>query len=176
VIRKWTQYEEDSCRLPEGFTRIAYDADTRRYTFRDREGHIYMGAPGEEYGRMERLGSPVISRPVFDTDKTPPRRSSVPAPKTFHEILPPALILSTPLPSANNSPLKNARSSPPRTGASRFVNAVRRTAVPKMQIVAQNLRRPTSMGRARYSVNEDTERLLRRNSTGTISSKNSREI
>lgn len=30
--------------------RIAYDSDIRVYTFRDRAGVLYYGAPGEEYG------------------------------------------------------------------------------------------------------------------------------
>ncbi|KII96126.1 hypothetical protein PLICRDRAFT_82121, partial [Plicaturopsis crispa FD-325 SS-3] len=62
---RWTQYDEvsnricklrddqqDSARLPEGFRRIGYDADTQRYTYRDEEGRIYMGAPGAEYGEL----------------------------------------------------------------------------------------------------------------------------
>lgn len=30
--------------------RIAYDADTKIYTFRDSEGKLFNGPPGEEYG------------------------------------------------------------------------------------------------------------------------------
>ncbi|KAF9530772.1 hypothetical protein CPB83DRAFT_850279 [Crepidotus variabilis] len=44
---------DDSTRLPAGFKRIAYDADSGRYTFRDRtDGKLYIGKPGEEYGVM----------------------------------------------------------------------------------------------------------------------------
>jgi hypothetical protein len=47
---------EDSYRLPEGMTRIGYDADTQRYTFLDTSGEIYVGAPGEHYGVMRPAG------------------------------------------------------------------------------------------------------------------------
>jgi hypothetical protein len=146
---RWSQYEEDSYLLPEGFTRIAYDADTGRYTFRDRAGHIYVAAPGEPMKRLDRHSSST-SRPLFDTDKPRVRRSSDPGPppQTFQEILPSDLISSAP--------------PPPRTGPSKFIRAVRRTGLPKMQVVVRNLRRSTKMRRL---VNEDTERLLSRSST-----------
>lgn len=44
--------KQDACRLPEGFKRIAYDADTARYTFRDREGALWLSKPGESYGKL----------------------------------------------------------------------------------------------------------------------------
>jgi hypothetical protein len=67
---RWTQYDEvrqvvledgfddfrlasqDSYRLPEGITRIGYDADTSQYTFVDEEGIVYQGAPGAKYGLL----------------------------------------------------------------------------------------------------------------------------
>lgn len=49
---------QDATRLPEGMNRIAYDADTGRYTFRDEKGVLYQGAPGEEYGVMTPVSSP----------------------------------------------------------------------------------------------------------------------
>ena len=35
-------------------TRIGYDADTQRYTFRDSDGSIWQGPEGAEYGEMTR--------------------------------------------------------------------------------------------------------------------------
>jgi len=64
---RWTQYDEDASRLPQGVTRVGYDADTRVYTFRDKQGQFYEGAPGEEYGFMTPIGKkkkePESSRP-----------------------------------------------------------------------------------------------------------------
>lgn len=37
-------------RLPEGFKRIAYDSDTAKFTFRDRNGLLYQGEAGADYG------------------------------------------------------------------------------------------------------------------------------
>jgi hypothetical protein len=37
-------------RLPEGFKRIAYDSDSAKFTFRDRNGHLYQGEAGADYG------------------------------------------------------------------------------------------------------------------------------
>jgi hypothetical protein len=41
---------QDAHRLPPGFTRAGYDSNTRRYHFRDAEGRMYQGEPGEEFG------------------------------------------------------------------------------------------------------------------------------
>jgi len=169
---RWTQYDEDSYRLPEGVTRTAYDADTGRYTFRDQEGHIYRGAPRVKYGPMERICSPSQARPLCETG-TPLSRSSTfpntsPAPKTFRDILPSHLIIS-PSSARNTSPpcespsLSSVRSV--RNEPSQFVKAVRQTALPKIQVVVQNLRRSATMAK----------RLLRRNTgistktTGSVS-------
>ena len=37
-------------RLPEGFKRIAYDSDSAKFTFRDRNGSLYQGEAGADYG------------------------------------------------------------------------------------------------------------------------------
>ena len=34
--------------------RIGYDADTSRYIFRDRDGSLWQGPEGSEYGEMNR--------------------------------------------------------------------------------------------------------------------------
>ncbi|KOS22083.1 hypothetical protein ESCO_001962 [Escovopsis weberi] len=53
-----SRYDEDSDeeRLPEGMTRVGYDADTQTYTFRDADGSYWEGAPGCRYGRLTRVG------------------------------------------------------------------------------------------------------------------------
>jgi len=52
---RWTQYDEDDYRLPEGMKRIGYDADTMQYCFRDRDGSMWQGAEGADYGEMTRV-------------------------------------------------------------------------------------------------------------------------
>ncbi|KAF8808206.1 hypothetical protein BYT27DRAFT_7211772 [Phlegmacium glaucopus] len=52
---RWTQYDEDDYRLPEGMKRIGYDSDTTRYYFRDQDGSVWQGAEGAEYGEMTRV-------------------------------------------------------------------------------------------------------------------------
>ncbi|KAG1783447.1 hypothetical protein EV702DRAFT_1041115 [Suillus placidus] len=47
---RWTQYDEDDYRLPEGVKRVGYDADIGRYNFRDREGLVYKGPEGSKFG------------------------------------------------------------------------------------------------------------------------------
>ncbi|KAF9225218.1 carbohydrate-binding module family 50 protein [Gyrodon lividus] len=49
---RWTQYDEDDYRLPEGVKRIGYDSDTGRYYFRDQEGLTYQGPEGSEFGEL----------------------------------------------------------------------------------------------------------------------------
>ncbi|KAJ6617412.1 hypothetical protein B0H10DRAFT_1797371 [Mycena sp. CBHHK59/15] len=51
---RWTQYDEDDYQLPEGMKRIGYDADTRRYYFRDQDGSVWQGAEGAEFSEMTR--------------------------------------------------------------------------------------------------------------------------
>ncbi|OSD01202.1 carbohydrate-binding module family 50 protein [Trametes coccinea BRFM310] len=59
---RWTQYDEDSSRLPEGMQRVGYDSDTGRYYFRDRDGSLWEGPQGAEYGEMRRVaGAPVVT-------------------------------------------------------------------------------------------------------------------
>ncbi|KAF1924042.1 uncharacterized protein M421DRAFT_425227 [Didymella exigua CBS 183.55] len=44
--------DDDSSRLPEGFQRIGYDADTQVTTFKSPEGELYESAPGNRYGQL----------------------------------------------------------------------------------------------------------------------------
>ncbi|KAH7908168.1 hypothetical protein BJ138DRAFT_1116085 [Hygrophoropsis aurantiaca] len=52
---RWTQYDGDEYRLPEGMKRIGYDADTGRYYFRDRAGIFYRGPQGSRFGQLTRV-------------------------------------------------------------------------------------------------------------------------
>ena len=45
---------QDYYRLPEGMKRVGYDADTGRYTFKDRSGTFWKGPEGAEFGEMTR--------------------------------------------------------------------------------------------------------------------------
>jgi len=64
---RWTQYDEDEYRLPEGMKRIGYDADTGQYSYRSRSGAIWEGSEGAEYGELTRLsrsGIPTLITPA----------------------------------------------------------------------------------------------------------------
>jgi len=52
---RWSQYDEDDYRLPEGFKRVGYDADSGKYIFRDKEGQLWEGQEGERFGEMTRV-------------------------------------------------------------------------------------------------------------------------
>jgi hypothetical protein len=82
---RWSQYDEvrtfhylassrhdyqnlqDDYRLPEGFERVGYDADSGKYFFRDREGQLWEGQEGERFGEMTR-GTPAFSTLCFVMD------------------------------------------------------------------------------------------------------------
>lgn len=91
--------DEDSRRLPEGIKRIAYDADTQQYTFRDRSGQLYQNPSGETYGVLKPVSAPAAPRrSVTITARRDPaliRARSVKRPaKTFDDFLPPEYITS----------------------------------------------------------------------------------
>lgn len=65
---RWSQYDEDDYRLPEGIKRIGYDADTARYYFRDQDGNVWHGAEGSEYGEMTKVDR-LPSSLVLDDDE-----------------------------------------------------------------------------------------------------------
>ncbi|KXT15727.1 hypothetical protein AC579_1558 [Pseudocercospora musae] len=46
--------DSDEQRLPEGMTRVAYDADAQQYTFRDNDGSLWYSEEGNRYGRLHR--------------------------------------------------------------------------------------------------------------------------
>ncbi|KAJ7173096.1 hypothetical protein C8R43DRAFT_915108 [Mycena crocata] len=160
---RWTQYEEDSERLPEGVKRIGYDADTARYSFRDREGNIYLGPAHQEYGSLTLVGksgrpsSSTEDRPeAFASEKSRPELA-VEVPQgsgaTFHDILPAHLITS---PSSAESRLSASPTSTEPSAGSRFRDAVRRTALPAMQNVVNNVRRSATVRKPRDRDQEKT--------------------
>ncbi|KAK0479224.1 hypothetical protein IW261DRAFT_1608132 [Armillaria novae-zelandiae] len=132
---RWSQHAEDSFRLPEGFKRIGYDADTMRYTFTDKHGKLYRSAPGEEYGTLMPITfSASTDRPkAFSDEKTPKGESTGPALKlTFSDFLPPSAMTS-----ATSSLDQYAPAPPP----SAYLTGAVRTALPKMQGVVQSIHR-----------------------------------
>ncbi|KAI0756126.1 hypothetical protein C8Q80DRAFT_9731 [Daedaleopsis nitida] len=58
---RWTQYDEDSYRLPEGMERVGYDSDTGRYYYRNRDGTLWQGAQGAQYGELVRVNNAPIA-------------------------------------------------------------------------------------------------------------------
>lgn len=52
---RWTQFDEDDYRLPEGMRRIGYDADTGRYYFRDGNGGVWKSEEGSDYGELTKV-------------------------------------------------------------------------------------------------------------------------
>ncbi|KAK7042243.1 hypothetical protein R3P38DRAFT_2889329 [Favolaschia claudopus] len=158
---RWTQCNEDSTRLPEGVTRIGYDADTARYSFCDREGNLYLGPPHEDYGSLTLVGK--TSHQLSATDDRPQAFSPhndftveiqvSPQGSTFHDILPSHLIVS---PSSADSTL----SSP--TATSRLRGAVLRSAaLPSMANVVNSVRRSTTMLRRNRAKDNEKNDLLR---------------
>ncbi|KAJ7303021.1 hypothetical protein DFH08DRAFT_986971 [Mycena albidolilacea] len=136
---RWTQYNEDSTRLPVGMQRIGYDADTARYTFSDEEGNIYTGPAHEEYGVLSLVRSSSaddVERPhafASDAEDVPAQANGSPSTSTFHDLLPPHLIAS---PSPTSS-----RSTPTSESSSRLRTAVRRSALPALQNAVNTVRR-----------------------------------
>lgn len=63
----------DNSRLPDGMTRVAYDADTQIYTFRDAaDGSLWESPPGCEYGHMTRVaGAPKLPSVEIDIEAGP---------------------------------------------------------------------------------------------------------
>jgi len=65
---RWTQYDEDEYRLPEGMKRIGYDADSGCYYFRDRSGAVWQGAEGAEFSEMTQVSSGSSTHYASDDD------------------------------------------------------------------------------------------------------------
>ncbi|KAF9782140.1 hypothetical protein BJ322DRAFT_197307 [Thelephora terrestris] len=104
--RRWSDLDSDEYRLPEGFRRVGYDADERRYYFHDGNGQTWRSEPGNEYGLLTRARPeppvtiprrpppppppPHSKKPVDDS----PPRESTPTFKAFREILKPHQLTS----------------------------------------------------------------------------------
>lgn len=54
-MSRFSRYDTDEERIPEGMERVGYDADTQVYTFRDADGSYWEGAPGCRYGRLTKV-------------------------------------------------------------------------------------------------------------------------
>jgi hypothetical protein len=58
TMGRWSHYDTDEERLPDGMRCVGYDADTQIYSFRDRDGNLWEGAPGARYGKMWQVQGP----------------------------------------------------------------------------------------------------------------------
>lgn len=79
-MSRFSRYDTDEERLPEGMTRVGYDADTQVYTFQDADGSYWESAPGSQYGRLTRVGSGPAddasdSDPFLGTEDSTPKTS-----------------------------------------------------------------------------------------------------
>jgi len=178
-------FPEDADRLPEGFKRIAYDSDSMKFTFRDCNGHLFQGEAGAEYGIMTPMSASTMSlsrtRPnAFAPAQSQSQSQSTPTPRslpqkqksTFQDILPPNLMTTSALSEKPQSPsTKTCSTMAPRE---QFVEAVRKSVLPKMQGVVHNLRRsvtsirvkPTpDLNKEREHERDETQGLIRRTST-----------
>lgn len=54
-MSRFSRYDSDEERLPEGMTRVGYDADEEVYTFQDADGSLWESAPGNRYGRLRKV-------------------------------------------------------------------------------------------------------------------------
>lgn len=55
-MSRFSRYDTDEERLPEGMTRVGYDADSQVYTFRDSDGSYWESASGSQYGNLTKVG------------------------------------------------------------------------------------------------------------------------
>ncbi|XXG96847.1 Biotrophy-associated secreted protein 2 [Hypoxylon texense] len=90
-MSRWSQYDTDDERLPDGMQRIGYDADTQIYTFRDTDGSIWESAPGNQYGQLHRVSTalPRYGDDAHDATE-PPREATSDDPPTSwrHDMMP----------------------------------------------------------------------------------------
>lgn len=69
IMSRFSRYDSDEERLPEGMTRVGYDADDQVYTFQDADGSLWESAPGCQYGQLTRVGQ--AAAPIHDDDTQP---------------------------------------------------------------------------------------------------------
>ncbi|CCL98055.1 uncharacterized protein FIBRA_00049 [Fibroporia radiculosa] len=66
---RWTQYDEDEYRLPEGMKRVGYDADSGKYYFRDQDGTLWEGEEGARFGEMKQVSeAPIVVSDDYEDD------------------------------------------------------------------------------------------------------------
>ncbi|KAI1426987.1 carbohydrate-binding module family 50 protein [Xylaria sp. FL1777] len=70
-MARWSEYDTDEERLPEGMQRLGYDADTQTYTFRDADGSIWESAPGNRYGQLRRVDAATLPSYGEEDDSHP---------------------------------------------------------------------------------------------------------
>ncbi|OLN96977.1 hypothetical protein CCHL11_07443 [Colletotrichum chlorophyti] len=79
-MSRFSHYDTDEERLPEGMQRVGYDADTGVYTYRDSDGSYWEGAPGNQDGALTRVSDgsgpsgPVEAEPFIPGSE--PRRQA----------------------------------------------------------------------------------------------------
>ncbi|KAF1966833.1 hypothetical protein BU23DRAFT_592916 [Bimuria novae-zelandiae CBS 107.79] len=74
---RWADRDSDEERLPEGFQRIGYDADTQTYTFRAPDGTIYESAEGNRYGELYPQDQrPFLSQPEVEAHNAQLKKSN----------------------------------------------------------------------------------------------------
>ncbi|KAL1623661.1 hypothetical protein SLS56_008182 [Neofusicoccum ribis] len=81
--KRWSSYDEDAYRLPSGMTRVGYDADSGKYTFRDGSGQEYTSASGSAYGKLEKYFSEILSEleeEEEESEKDKPKEKARPLP------------------------------------------------------------------------------------------------
>lgn len=77
-MSRFSRYDTDEERLPDGMTRVGYDADTQVYTFEDSDGSLWESAPGCEYGQLYRVGAtpnPDDTEPFPESEQSYPQTS-----------------------------------------------------------------------------------------------------
>ncbi|KAM3439838.1 hypothetical protein NHJ13734_003571 [Beauveria thailandica] len=83
-----SRYDDDEERLPEGMTRVGYDADTGVYTFQDSDGSYWEGASGSRYGRLTRVGHELVGEDDDAQPFLPSNAHAGPKVSWRHELMP----------------------------------------------------------------------------------------
>lgn len=87
-MSRFSQYDTDEERLPEGMERIGYDADTEVYTFQDADGSYWESAPGNRYGQLTRVGAAPAPEDGDDTEPFLISEDVYPKKSWRHEMMP----------------------------------------------------------------------------------------
>lgn len=83
-----SHYDNENGRLPDGMSRVGYDADTQIYTFRDSDGSYWESAPGCEYGLLTQVGSVSSHEDAGDTEPFLLNGASTQKTSWRHELMP----------------------------------------------------------------------------------------